>query len=151
MRNELTKRFFALCMIVFMLSFGLMLTAVNSYLTRRNLEVLKGKALYTAAIANSADEELLTHLPYTGESRLTIIQPDGSVVYDNTIDPGSLENHGEREDNVKLLNNDLTNLVKYHVHFPPFYTLLEFSARLSSCFVSECGNSSKSPTTLNLL
>ena len=98
MRNELTKRFFALCMIVFVLSFGLMLTAVNSYLTRRNLEELKGKALYTAAIANSVDEDLVTQLPYTGESRLTIVKPDGSVVFDNTIDPGSLENHGGREE-----------------------------------------------------
>ena len=98
MRNELTKRFFALCMIVFVLSFGLMLTAVNSYLTHRNLEELKSKSHYIAAIANAEGEDLLRGLPDMGEFRLTIVHSDGSVLYDNTIDPVSLENHGEREE-----------------------------------------------------
>lgn len=98
MRNELNKRFLAICMIVFVLSFGLMFAAVSNYLTRRDLAELKGKTLYIAAIVNCEDEELVMHLPYTGESRLTIIHPDGCVLYDNTIAAEFLENHSEREE-----------------------------------------------------
>ena len=60
MKSELTKRIFGACMIVFVLSFGLMLFAISSYLERRNLAELRDKAHYLSELL---DTDELEHLP----------------------------------------------------------------------------------------
>ena len=98
MRSELTKRIFGACMIVFVLSFGLILYAMSDYLARRNFAELKDKAIYISTLADSEGEELITRLEPAGETRITLVHPDGTVFYDSRFSPDKMENHLEREE-----------------------------------------------------
>ena len=44
MRTELTKRIFAACMIVFALTIGLVMAALNGYAAQQDAEELRGRA-----------------------------------------------------------------------------------------------------------
>ncbi len=105
MRNELTKRHFIACMIVFVLSFGLILFAMSNYLSKRSVAELKDKALYIAALVNTEGEELLPRIRQAGETRVTVVDPDGKVLYDSRLKPGEMENHLSREEIRQALEN----------------------------------------------
>ena len=98
MRSELTKRIFGACMIVFVLSFGLILYALSDYLARRNVAELRDKAAYISALANNEGEELIMHSQPSGMTRITLIKPDGTVFYDSRIPLEKMENHLSREE-----------------------------------------------------
>ena len=98
LRSELTKRIFGACMIVFVLSFGLILYAMSDYLARRNFAELRDKAVYFSVLAESQGEELLMELHPAGETRITLVKPDGTVYYDSKFSPDKMENHLEREE-----------------------------------------------------
>ena len=98
MRSELTKRMFGACMIVFVLSFGLILYAMSDYLARRNFTELRDKAMYFSTLANAEGEELVTRLHTEGMTRVTLIHPDGSVFYDSRIPVEKMENHLSRDE-----------------------------------------------------
>lgn len=99
MRVQLTKHIFTACMIVFLMSFGLIFYVWNFYLARRNLTELRDKALYLSAIAEQSGWEFFqaTEIPGQGENtRITIITPDGSVLYDSVVPAQELPNHSDR-------------------------------------------------------
>lgn len=96
MRNELIRRIFGACMLVFVLSFGLMLFAINNYLEHRNLAELRDKALCISALADAQGESLLPDIPPLDETRVTLVAPDGAVLFDSIHDPRDMENHGQR-------------------------------------------------------
>lgn len=98
MKGELTKRMFAACMIVFVLSFGLILYAMSGYLVKRNFAELKDKAVYFSSLADMEGEEFLVKQHPDGETRITLIRPDGTVYYDSKLSPDKMENHLEREE-----------------------------------------------------
>ncbi|MDE7121690.1 MAG: HAMP domain-containing histidine kinase, partial [Oscillospiraceae bacterium] len=99
MRSQLTKHIFTACMIVFLMSFGLIFYVWNSYLARRNLSELRDKALYLSAVTAQNGWEFFqdTNIPGQGENtRITIIAPDGSVLYDSVVPAQELPNHSDR-------------------------------------------------------
>lgn len=85
-------------MIVFVLSFGLILYALSDYLARRNVAELRDKAAYISALANTEGEELIMHSQPSGMTRITLIKPDGTVFYDSRIPLEKMENHLSREE-----------------------------------------------------
>jgi two-component system phosphate regulon sensor histidine kinase PhoR len=85
-------------MIVFVLSFGLILYALSDYLSRRNIEELRNKAVYISEIANTEGEDLLTRVQPEGMTRITLVKPDGTVFYDSRIPVEKMENHLSREE-----------------------------------------------------
>ncbi len=98
MRSELQKRIFTACMVVFVLSFGLILFAVSSFLERRNFAELKDKALYLTALLDHSDLSSAQQIRGAGETRITIVNADGSVFFDSEHESGKMGNHAEREE-----------------------------------------------------
>lgn len=96
MRTELTKRIFIACMIVFLMSFGLVLYMLNSYLAKRNLAELQDKALYISSMAEQDGWEFLKDMQNDSSTRTTIIASDGTVLFDSMFPPEQLENHSNR-------------------------------------------------------
>ncbi|MDE5769020.1 MAG: two-component sensor histidine kinase [Oscillospiraceae bacterium] len=99
MRSQLTKHIFTACMIVFLMSFGLIFYVWNSYLARRNLSELQDKALYFSAVAEDNGWEFFQNRNISGQgenTRITIIAPDGSVLYDSVVPAQELPNHSDR-------------------------------------------------------
>ncbi|MDE6708019.1 MAG: ATP-binding protein [Oscillospiraceae bacterium] len=96
MRTELTKRIFIACMIVFLMSFGLVLYMLNSYLAKRNLAELQDKALYISSMIEQNSWDFLKNMQNTSNTRTTIIASDGTVVFDSMFPLEQLENHSNR-------------------------------------------------------
>ena len=97
MRNELTKRIFIACMTIFLLTFGLIFYIVNSYLVQRNIDELKDRAILLASAVNRYDASFLDSIQ-TGNARITLIDYDGTVLFDSIFDPETMENHSLREE-----------------------------------------------------
>ena len=98
MRSDLTKHIFGACMLIFVLSFALMLYVISTFLAKRNFTQIKDYALYVSELVNVEGEELLTHIQPAGEMRITVVSPDGNVTYDSRFTPEHLDNHLEREE-----------------------------------------------------
>ena len=98
-------------MIVFLMSFGLIFYVWNSYLARRNLSELRDKALYLSAIAEHNGWEFFQdfqdkNISGQGENaRITIIAPDGSVLYDSVVPAQELPDHSDRIEFQQALRN----------------------------------------------
>lgn len=101
MKNELTKRIFIACMVVFLLSFGLMLYVMDRTLAEQNISLLRDRAMQAAALLNREGPAGLQLLPE--DTRTFIIAPDGSVLYDSTVQGATEENLSDREEIQKAL------------------------------------------------
>ena len=98
MKRELTKRLFTACMLVFVLSICMVMLVVGTYLRRRNIDEVKDKAQYIAAMMDAKGWEFLAGAEPDSQTRTTIIAPDGKVLYDSDFPADKLENHGDREE-----------------------------------------------------
>ena len=97
MRNELTKRIFIACITIFLLTFGLIFYVINSYLMQRNIAELKDRTILLASAVNQYGCEFLASVK-TGDVRITLIDADGTVLFDSRLDPRKMENHSQREE-----------------------------------------------------
>ncbi|MBE6875157.1 MAG: two-component sensor histidine kinase [Ruminococcus sp.] len=97
MRNELTKRIFFACITVFLMTFGLILYVINTYLVQRNVAELKDSAVLLSSAVNQYGADFLRSVKI-GTARITLIDSDGTVLFDSKLNPEKMENHSEREE-----------------------------------------------------
>ena len=97
MRNELTKRIFFACITVFLLTCGLILYVMNAYLMQRNVAELRDRAVLLSSAVNEYGWEFLRSVQI-GTARITLIDSDGTVLFDSRLNPDKMENHSEREE-----------------------------------------------------
>ena len=97
----MTKRIFqAVCLVaamVLVLSTGVLLALFYDNYVSRAEQSLRTEATFVAQGLNTGGEDYLLGL--TDRSRrITLVDQDGTVRYDNTADAGQMENHLEREE-----------------------------------------------------
>ena len=97
----MTKRIFqAVCLVaamVLVLSTGVLLALFYDNYVGRAEQSLRTEATFVAQGLNTCGEDYLLGL--TDRSRrITLVDQDGTVRYDNTADAGQMENHLEREE-----------------------------------------------------
>ena len=97
----MTKRIFqAVCLVaamVLVLSTGVLLALFYDNYVDRAEQSLRTEAAFVAQGLNTGGEDYLLGL--TDRSRrITLVDQDGTVRYDNTADAGQMENHLEREE-----------------------------------------------------
>ena len=97
----MTKRIFqAVCLVaamVLVLSTGVLLAMFYDNYVGRAEQSLRTEAAFVAQGLNTGGEDYLLGL--TDRSRrITLVDQDGTVRYDNTADAGQMENHLEREE-----------------------------------------------------
>ena len=97
----MTKRIFqAVCLVaamVLVLSTGVLLALFYDNYVGRAEQSLRTEAAFVAQGLNTGGEDYLLGL--TDRSRrITLVDQDGTVRYDNTADAGQMENHLEREE-----------------------------------------------------
>lgn len=97
----MTKRIFRsiLCVSVAVLAAILIITlgVVYGYVNVQQRSELRDEAVYLAPGVEADGTEYLRKLEQT-EKRITLVDPDGTVLYDNQADPSVMENHGNREE-----------------------------------------------------
>ncbi len=70
-----------------------------TYFEEESAEQLKNEAVYAAAGVETGGQEYLDSISENGNDvRITLIESDGTVIYDSVKDAESMENHGKREE-----------------------------------------------------
>lgn len=98
MKREMTKRFFIACMLVFLITLGMVFYVVGVYITRRNVAELKDRAVFASAVIEHDGWEAMKEIRSGGETRITIVDKSGKVLYDSIKRPEEMANHADREE-----------------------------------------------------
>ena len=112
MRNELSKRIFIACITVFLLTFGLILYVMNAYLVQRNVAELKDRTILLSSAVNQYGYDFLSSVE-TGNGRITLIDFDGTVLFDSHLDPQKMENHSQREEFMEAVSSGQGDSERY--------------------------------------
>ncbi len=86
MKNELTKRIFIACIVMFLLCFGMMVYMMGISIRNRNIAALHEQAKQAEQIMADSGTEALRTL----HAAVTVAAADGSILYDSTGNTGSL-------------------------------------------------------------
>lgn len=96
-----------LMLIATMAILGTMLLITIVYYDLFQGQVMDDLRIYSALIKNSADMDEIEKISMQlteYEIRITIVDEDGRVIYDNEADPGRMENHGSRPEIAQALS-----------------------------------------------
>ena len=97
----MTKRIFcsifSVSAVILVISIGLIMGLLYGHFGDQLEKELKQEAVYLAIAVENDGVESLNRLSKTGE-RVTLIDEDGTVLYDNKADAGTMENHQDREE-----------------------------------------------------
>lgn len=98
MKNRIYRRMLALATLVALLTGAAMLgLRWNAGLNELAAQTTRQAAIAAAGYSNAADPEAcLDAIGQSDLSRVTLIDADGTVLYDSNVDPASMENHASR-------------------------------------------------------
>lgn len=113
MRNKLIKQIFIACMAVFVMSFGMMLVAMTDYYGRKSQKEMQENAAFLASLLNVQDWQFLEEMEYQSDLRITLVSPEGAVIYDSLHPAQTLGNHGDREEIQMALQQGEGRSVRY--------------------------------------
>lgn len=103
MRKRVFGSIFLTALVTLLLTTGLLLAAVHAGLTRDMRERLVSESGYLTAVDNIG-QELAAFGPIY-DDRLTLVAPDGTVLYDNRMDAAAMENHAVRPEIEQAMQN----------------------------------------------
>ncbi len=98
MKNKLTRQIVIACMIVFAMTFGVVMAALANFYSNKNREELRDRASYIAAVVEVSGWEFLEEMEHSSQHRITLVSQDGTVLYDSVMNPDKMENHSGREE-----------------------------------------------------
>lgn len=109
MKKRISKNMFLLVFVVLVISVLGTLTIYYRYMTREveHQLVQESETIIDAINMLDADDDVFNYLNLIdmgGSLRLTMISPDGSVIYDNKNDAEQMENHSGRPEVLAALN-----------------------------------------------
>jgi len=105
MKKRIFRNIFLASLISAVLTGGLVLLAQYHIFEERIFTELAAESVYVeAGLSQASDETAYLESLSTG-SRITLIQPDGVVVFDSAADVDSLDNHGTRPEVVEALED----------------------------------------------
>ena len=97
MRGKIFRSTFLVAAVVFLSCIVLFMAALYGYFDEVQHKQLRSELTFAA---KAVDEEGVDYLKNfdINDDRLTLVAPDGSVIYDTWTDADKLENHGKREE-----------------------------------------------------
>lgn len=102
--------FFVGTLIYFICAF-LFISNMYGYFEKQIFSELKTESLF---LENSVLNQQLDHLSeLQTENRITLIQSDGTVYFDNKVDAAKLENHGARQEFLEAKNNGSIQISRF--------------------------------------
>lgn len=98
MKKKIYRNMFGLAVLTFLLVSGIFVMAFNRTMHEQREDSIREEAEFTASSCEMVQDktDFLTKLKADSRQRVSLIGPDGTVLYDNRVDAESLENHLER-------------------------------------------------------
>lgn len=112
----MTKRIFrsmmAVAAAVLLISLVLFTGVLYDHFETLRIDQLRSTATY---VVQGVEQEGISYFDQLDNQtyRITLMLPDGSVVYDNQNDPASMENHKDREEMQKALESGSGTSIRY--------------------------------------
>lgn len=103
MRKRVFGSIFLTALVTLLLTTGLLLAAVHAGLTRDMRVRLVSESDHLTAVDNVGQE--LAEFGPIYDDRLTLVAPDGTVLYDNRMDAAAMENHAVRPEIEQAMQN----------------------------------------------
>lgn len=103
MRKRVFGSIFLTALVTLIVTVSLLLVAVHSGLTQDLQERLSNECNYIAAATASGDERELQRIGSVYADRITLVDADGAVLYDNERDAAEMENHASRPEIAEAL------------------------------------------------
>ena len=97
MTKRIFRSIFSVSAVILVISIGLILGLLYGHFGKKLEKELKQEAAYLALAVEKDGGESLAKLSKTGE-RVTLIDSDGTVLYDNKTDSAVMENHQDRSE-----------------------------------------------------
>lgn len=113
MKHKLLWQIFTACMIVFALTFGVMMAVMTKFYEQKNRTELEDRTNYIASIVNAEGWGFLEQMTHTEQTRITIVAEDGTVLYDSQLNAAELPNHAAREEIREALENGTGESFRY--------------------------------------
>ena len=88
-----------------LLTAGMIVLAMYSVYENRMSDELRLEADYIVRALDMVEEDLAYFSGIRSDNRLTLIAPDGAVLYDSAADTASMENHAQRPEIIQALEN----------------------------------------------
>lgn len=129
MKSKIFRSTFFVAVLVFLSCIAIFMGVLHEYFGNVQEKQLRSElALARAAV----EEEGISYLENLkkNDERLTLIKPDGSVIYDSWADVSKLENHGDREEVKEALVNGNGSSSRYSATFTE--ETIYYASRLSS-------------------
>ena len=111
MTKKIFRTILAVGIVIILLSMTLFCTVLLRHYTTRVFDELEMEAVLAARGVELEGENYLTGL--RPENRITWISGDGSVLYDSQADPGTMENHLQREEVQEALSGQVGEAARY--------------------------------------
>lgn len=111
MTKRIFKSILLVCVIVLTASTGLTMGILYRYFGKQLEKELRTQADYLAIAVEKEGMDAFESIP-AGAERVTYIDEDGTVLFDNCADVDSMDNHGERTEIVKAQKNGYGTAVR---------------------------------------
>lgn len=113
MTKRIFRAVFLAAMAVFLAGLALVMGMLHSYFTAVQFSQLRSEASLTSHAVASQGIAYFDGLDVAADCRITWIAADGTVLYDNFSDSGSMENHLEREEVRSALETGYGQSIRY--------------------------------------
>lgn len=98
-------------LITFLSCMLIMTAAAGNYFNEKLLHELETEAVYVAAGVEASGEGFLRNIEES--NRVTLISPDGDVLYDTAVNAGDLDSHADREEVMQAIKDGMGSAVRY--------------------------------------
>ncbi|KXL52786.1 alkaline phosphatase synthesis sensor protein PhoR [Anaerotignum neopropionicum] len=95
---------FGVAMVMMLAAIGLVFGMMNAYFSAERRDNLRSQAVFIGAGIQASGFEYLERMPISSE-RITWIDEDGMVLFDNKANPEKMDNHRAREEVVAAFEN----------------------------------------------
>lgn len=145
MRNKIFRSLFLLTVTALILASFLFLTVIYKEASRENFAHLKSEAQILLTLKGNAGLNYANIRNSDIKDRVTLLSPDGRVLFDNYVDAGTMENHLLRDEVQQALKNNegysmrmsdtLEKEVSYYAVKLPDGNILRFARTNDSVFI----------------
>lgn len=97
---------------VFIVSLALIMGMLYQYFDGQLKDEIRTEASYLAHAVDISGQEYLTELS-PGDKRITLIDADGTVLYDSEANPATMDNHSQRDEVASALEYGVGESVRY--------------------------------------
>lgn len=97
MRNKIFRSISIVAFVVLLASIGIATSLLYNYFNRSQVNQLKAELAMVANTVNEVGVEYFDNFNST-VFRFTVVDVDGSVLYDTQVNPSDMENHAQREE-----------------------------------------------------